>query len=245
MFLLNFMYTELLKMVQNIMVRQKLLLMGKFSEKREKDSAASYSFDYNPHPLTAKELDAFRVQLNNQELNCLVELAFHEAAQICKDILHICVPLLKANNPLPLSPLGAPKVTQMAVIHQSSEPAVGKSDDEAESDIDSANESQTEVEDALANSADVLRKIAVLSALSDDLKSAIKESESSLPGTSMLRCNIQSSCSSTLNNPIRPPDSLQGLRNQSMILGENGKVSIQLILDSRSQHQSEATRRLE
>src|ERR1700720_1109290 len=53
MILLNFTYAELLKMVQHIMVRQRILLSGKFKEKQEKQSGAGYMLDIESTPLTA------------------------------------------------------------------------------------------------------------------------------------------------------------------------------------------------
>ncbi|KAH7902899.1 hypothetical protein BJ138DRAFT_1200019 [Hygrophoropsis aurantiaca] len=106
MYLPNFTHAELLKMVQNVMVRQKILLTKHFREEREKDSAAGYILDYDPTPLSAEELQAARVQLTVHDVNLIVETAYREAAQICKDIL--CIRVRNVNSsPIKLSPLAA------------------------------------------------------------------------------------------------------------------------------------------
>jgi hypothetical protein len=109
MILPNFTYAELLKMVQNVMVRQRILLTGNFKENRERNSASGYILDYDPSPLSSKEHDLALVNLTRVNLNGLVELAFKEASSICKDLLGIPVPTIGPNAPLKLVKVGAPR----------------------------------------------------------------------------------------------------------------------------------------
>ena len=103
MILPNFTYAELLKMVQNIMVRQRILLSGKFKEKQEKQSGVGYILDIESTPLTADGYRAAVVNITTQEIDQLVELAYREAELICKDLLKIPVVPLDHNNPPQLS----------------------------------------------------------------------------------------------------------------------------------------------
>ena len=54
--LTDFTYVELLKMVKHTMLCQKLLLRGKFDDKREQKSCSGYILDYDASPLTEDEL---------------------------------------------------------------------------------------------------------------------------------------------------------------------------------------------
>src|SRR6202451_1225503 len=97
----NFTYAEFLKMVKHIMFRQRMLLSGKFDTKKESTSRVGYILDYDASPLTQEELIRARVTLTVEDIHQLVELGYREAAQICKDLLHMPVPSL----PLILAPL--------------------------------------------------------------------------------------------------------------------------------------------
>lgn len=65
----DFAYSELLKMIKHIMIRQKLLLSGKFDDKRERSSRSGYIFDYDASPLTEPEILKARVTLTNTHLD--------------------------------------------------------------------------------------------------------------------------------------------------------------------------------
>ncbi|KAG1846967.1 hypothetical protein C8R48DRAFT_765007 [Suillus tomentosus] len=51
----NYAYTKLLKIVQHIMLRQRLLMSGQFNEKREKLSQVGYIIEYSSSPLSPHE----------------------------------------------------------------------------------------------------------------------------------------------------------------------------------------------
>jgi hypothetical protein len=65
----DFAYTELLKMIKHIMVWQKLLLSGKFDDKKEQTSRSGYILDYDAKPLTDEELIQARVTLTTMQIN--------------------------------------------------------------------------------------------------------------------------------------------------------------------------------
>ena len=106
MILPNFTYTELLKMVQHIMVRQQILLSGNFKENREKKLKVGYDLDFDPTPLTPEHQCLATVKIMTEELNGLVELAYKEAEMICKDLLNILVVPISHKKPLGLVKVG-------------------------------------------------------------------------------------------------------------------------------------------
>ncbi|KAJ7456383.1 hypothetical protein B0H11DRAFT_2244071 [Mycena galericulata] len=106
MLLPNFTYAEFLKMVQHMEVRQRILLSGKFNLKRERDSNVGYIMDYDAKALSVEDQHFAAGRVDDSDLDKLAELAFREAAQIRKDILHIAAPVLSAGKPLELAPLG-------------------------------------------------------------------------------------------------------------------------------------------
>lgn len=63
MLLPNFSFVELLKVVQNIMVCQCIMLSGQFKEQREKESAAGYIFDFDTSALNPEETRSARANL--------------------------------------------------------------------------------------------------------------------------------------------------------------------------------------
>lgn len=76
MILPNFTYAEMLKMVQHIMVRQRIVLSGNFKEKREKQSGVGYILDFDAAPLTPEDFRLAVVKLTSEDINKLVELAY-------------------------------------------------------------------------------------------------------------------------------------------------------------------------
>ncbi|KAF9232090.1 hypothetical protein BU15DRAFT_90744 [Melanogaster broomeanus] len=109
----DFAYAELVKMVQHVMVRQRLLLSGQFKpqENLSKLSAVGYIFDVDDlaTPLSPDQFKIATVKLSTGEVNQLVEMAFKEANQICTEILQIPIPgEPDDSHPISLTPLGAP-----------------------------------------------------------------------------------------------------------------------------------------
>ncbi|KAG1722488.1 uncharacterized protein EDB91DRAFT_1240212 [Suillus paluster] len=226
MFLPNFAYAELVKMVQTIMLQQKILMMQKFQEGRKKDSAAGYSFTYDPSPLTDDHLHTTSSQLTAQQLNGIVEVTYRKAAQICKQILCIQVPVLANGKPFMLTPLRAPRVLNNC---QHEAP-----DDNNGTDLDN-------FDNMTAESA--AREVTAYSALCDDLEEAMKDSQavlasstsssslpSSAPKISLTHCETP--------NTIHVEDKIVAM---SSILDKDEMVSITLMLKAHIGCQSKAT----
>ncbi|KAG6895347.1 hypothetical protein C0992_001720 [Termitomyces sp. T32_za158] len=133
MILPNFNYGEFLKMVKHIELRQKLLLSGKFKQDRERHSASGYIMDYDASPLTSDDKKLATVKLSHHDLNNLVELGFHEAYQICKDLLKISASLPTIDAPIDLVPLGSVPPRAQTSCSESKSSDV---DSDTESDID-------------------------------------------------------------------------------------------------------------
>ncbi|KAJ7836006.1 hypothetical protein B0H13DRAFT_1913303 [Mycena leptocephala] len=55
MMLPNFTWAEFIKLVQHVMVRQRILLSGSFKEKRERNARVGYVLDFDASPLTAED----------------------------------------------------------------------------------------------------------------------------------------------------------------------------------------------
>src|SRR5260370_37241309 len=97
----NFSYVEFIKMVQNVMVRQRILLMGNIKQKQEQDSHSGYLMEYDATPLTNQDIHNATVELatGTLQIDCLVEIAYKEASAICQDLLGISVPSGKRKFP--------------------------------------------------------------------------------------------------------------------------------------------------
>ncbi|KAJ3502810.1 hypothetical protein NLJ89_g8719 [Agrocybe chaxingu] len=107
----NFSYAEFLKMVQHIMVRQRILESGVLKSKRERDSAGGYIFsahtDMRKRDSSAEGFAP--ASLSEERLNQLVRIAHDEAFHICWDILLLTsIPRLEVAKRVDLLPLGAP-----------------------------------------------------------------------------------------------------------------------------------------
>ncbi|KAJ3513177.1 hypothetical protein NLJ89_g3093 [Agrocybe chaxingu] len=117
----NFSYAEFLKMVQHIMVCQRILESGVLKSKREQDSATGYIFSANmdmraqaPSPTQLTP-----ASLSEERLNDLVRIAYDEAFHICRDILLLTtIPRLRPGKTINLHPLGAPSLRVKKVKKQ-------------------------------------------------------------------------------------------------------------------------------
>jgi len=222
MLLPDFTYAKLVKMTQNMMVHQRLLLMDNFREKREKASAAGYVMEYDPSPLTPDETQYAHVSLTPQDLNLLVELSFHEASQICKQILHLHVPNLSVQQ-LRLMAVGAPQTGKKCCQVSQRFDGSGSDNDMQDSqgssisDDDNGDNASTPLATPESAASDVM----VYSALCDDYKAGVQESLS-LP---------QPMANTIINLPPLPPASCSE-NFRSIILSDEGKVSIDLMLSA-------------
>ena len=125
----NFSYAEFLKMVQHIMVRQRILESGLLKVKRERESATGYIFNSGNDTRKAAPGLIIPARLSDRELNGLVEVAYDEASRFCREILFLPVPRLDPTKPLQLRPLGAPALRKNKKS-QKKKSEVDSSDDE-------------------------------------------------------------------------------------------------------------------
>ncbi|KAI0676073.1 hypothetical protein C8Q78DRAFT_1075017 [Trametes maxima] len=143
----DFTYAEFVKLVKHVMLRQQILLSGKFNAKKERTIRAGYVLDFDPSPLTPAELEKACVRLSESELNQLVELSHKEATLIAKQLLRMPIPSL----PYILTPLRAPtsQCTQCRGCDRAPLP-VDDSDDEGQDhedyDIDEGADTSSEDE---------------------------------------------------------------------------------------------------
>lgn len=259
MLLPNFTYAEFLKMVQHIMVRQKILLSGDFQENRERDSAVGYIMDYDATPLTAKDQQLATVMLNNQTLDQLVVLAYREAASLCKELLHIPASFPTATKPLHLISLNSQitgrksKAKPTGVNNSSESHTDSESDLDLDEDLDSdvedhADQDMGENIDINQSMAAAARDTARLSALEhcDDFETVDELADPTLTasGLSITRATLpKSSPSVEINegikaNPIRA-------RFTSQILDNHGHPSVSRMLENRRILQSGTTAKSE
>ncbi|KAJ6563697.1 hypothetical protein DFH09DRAFT_1278913 [Mycena vulgaris] len=184
MMLPNFTYAEFLKMVQHVMVRQRILLSGSFKEKRERNHRVGSVLDFDASPLTAEDRKLAEVRMTDAEMNSLVKLGFLEASLICTQLLHIPAPKPTAQKPLKLAPLGlpTPKTKNSGGVDSDSE---GESDDE---DADEDDEQQVSEPFSGNRSSPESRAIALAahdaarySALCDDYENALNELDAQPP----------------------------------------------------------------
>ncbi|KAJ7150792.1 hypothetical protein C8R46DRAFT_1305602 [Mycena filopes] len=240
MMLPNFTYAEFLKMVQHVMVRQKILLSGSFKEKRERDHRVGYVLDFDASPLTAEDRKLAAVQMSDAAMDKLVKLAFTEAALICDDLLGIPAPTPTPQKPLRLTALGAPgpKAKKSKGVETDSD-----SDSDGISDEDDLDHEEPSVS-APHTGSDEQRNIALAthdaarySALCDDYDNAVKELESITPSPPVVL------------GPPPPPPSTSAIHDliptRSEFIDESGKLSIAMMLEARRHWQSGTTTRSE
>ncbi|KAJ7082107.1 hypothetical protein C8R44DRAFT_992225 [Mycena epipterygia] len=175
MMLPNFTWAEFIKLVQYLMVRQRILLSGSFKEKYDRKARVGYVLDFDATPLTSEDRKLAEVRMTDAGMNSLVELAFREASLICTQILHIPAPRPTIQRPLVLTPLGVPP------------PKAQHSDDSDSDDDDTGDEPEEEDTSepfCRPNTSEESRMIALAahdaarySALCDDYEDAVKELE--------------------------------------------------------------------
>ena len=221
MILPNFTYAELLKMVQHIMVRQRILLSGNFKENREKKSKVGYDLDFDPTPLTPEHQRLATVKITTEELNGLVELAYKEAEMICKDLLKI--PVVPISHEKPLS------LVRVGIMSDFSD-----DDEEEDDDNDNVEDGDDPESDSLGVNAEVAaRDTARLSALCDDYDQTVAEAREAMAmvpqGTPV---SLSSNSDPTNISPVRPTTI------RSEIVDGDGKLSIDCMLKLRQKLQS-------
>ncbi|KAJ7511549.1 hypothetical protein B0H11DRAFT_2268643 [Mycena galericulata] len=237
MLLPNFTYAEFLKMVQHIMVRQRILLSGSFKEKRQRNSRVGYVLDFDASPLTAEDRKLAEVKITDVEMHSLVELAFVEAALICTQLLHIPAPKPTVQKPLKLTPLGAPtpKTNPSAGDNIDSDSSSDDEEDEQdEPDISEPFSGHTRSEESRAIAL-AAHDAARYSALCDDYEAVVKE----------LNAQPAAAVSGPLPPPVISTPTAPTAPPRSEIIDESGKLSISMMLRARLHWQAGTTTRSE
>jgi hypothetical protein len=235
----NFTFAEVLKLIKHLMVRQRILLSGKFGEKRERNSRSGYSFDFDNSPLSSEDLLRSRVTLTTHDINRLIEIGCKDAIQICRTILCMPIPSL----PLVLSPLAA--VGRKMVQPERSTGA--DLEDDSEEDIEE-DEDDDMIEDPAAdtfrNELDLAATTAA-AALDAHRYSGVCE-EHDIAAAELHE--IEKLTSPLAGLPDMQPSSLHPTGNviditefKSQILDSFGKLSISKMLEARAQNQSSTT----
>lgn len=225
----NFTYAELLKVVQHVMVRQRILLGGNFKENWERNSGVGYILDFDCTPLTADEIRGATVDITDSEINELVELACKEASLICKQLLKIPAALPKAGAHLQLVRTGN--------RHFKVSPKKSKDDcsDEEEEDLDDDFELEEDEELTLSETAALAAKdVARCNALDDDYEATAQE-VSSAPKIQPLTHPAPSATLSPQNQKLP----------SSHVLDGHDRVSIAQMILSRRKLQSGTTTKSE
>lgn len=230
MILPNFTYAEFLKMVQHIMVRQRILLSGNFKEQREKQSGVGYILDIDSKPLTADSYRLAVVDITTQDIHHLVELAYHEAELICKDLLKIPVPRIDSKHPLVL----VHSHTTQAEADDSMDEEDAIDDDASDDDLDGQ-----EDPDVATVARSAAHGAARMSALCDDYEAVLEEARTA-PAIAPL--NIPSPL---LVQPTQGPVVPMDLELKSELVDDDGKISINRMLQVRRKLQSGTTTKSE
>lgn len=235
MILPNFTYAEFLKMVQHIMVRQRILLSGKFKAKREKQSGVGYILDIDSTPLTAEDRRVAVVSITTKEIDQLVELAYREAELICKDLLKIPVPALDHKNPLRLS--------SMQSVPEDADDSLDEEDITEEDNYDDNMDGQECP--AVANIAiSATYGAARMSALCDDYEAVLEEARTA-PPIIPISIKNQVSINATQIPALAPPSVPTDISLKSELVDDKGKISIACMLQVRRKLQSGTTTKSE
>jgi hypothetical protein len=246
----NFSYAEFLKMIQHIMVRQRILESGLLKSKRERDSGTGYIFDHGSD-LRKSTLDPIPTAcISRADID---EVAYDEAAHICTDILQMpTVSISDASKPLVLHSLGsaAGKKETNATSLPDDDP--DSDDDGYESDYvpmedhedDAPDDAEDNVQQLSTRISDVDNRAALAahdtarySALSDDLETIVEEAKLPSQDTAL-----------PAPHDIPLPDEMPRSRpkmKSGIINSITGQVSIRLILNERETWQSGTTTKSE
>ena len=227
MILPNFTYAELLKMVQHIMVRQRILLSGNFQENREKRSGTGYILDFDATPLTPEDYRLAVVDLTTQDINGLVELGYKEAELICRDLLKIPVPRLDPDHPIQLV---------RGETHKDDDTSDEEDimdEDQYDDDLDSQDAPAIA---AIAQSA--AEGVARLSALCDDYEAVVEEAQNAPPIAPLSTPNLP-------DKVDRPSGVSMDVLLQSELVDCTGKLSIDRMVRVRQKLQAGTTTKSE
>ena len=185
--------------------------------------------------MTVDEVRFACVTLTPRDINLLVELSFREASQICRQILKIGTPTL-ANGPLKLVSVGAPLRVDTVSIKETQElddlPSSGPDDWDND---DSTPTIPLDEGDLAVTPEKAVADVVTYSALCDDYEEGIQEVE-------RLSLRRPNSTIPTAHDSVIGRVSTSSLPTvdsfKSLILLDNGKLSVDLMLLARNQWQS-------
>ncbi|KAJ4480786.1 hypothetical protein C8R41DRAFT_771229 [Lentinula lateritia] len=135
----NFSYAELLKIIQHVMVRQRILESGLVNSKQSKDSASGYLFNEISDLRVPSSKPIPPVSITREQIDDLVRVAYNEAVHICRDILSIPAPKTPSPSKQPLLHVARVSAVDSTINGNEfeSEPNVEyESDDEPDEDGD-------------------------------------------------------------------------------------------------------------
>lgn len=241
MILPNFTWTELIKMVQHVMVHQRILLSGDFkSMKHKKESNVGYIIDYDTTPLTEVNYCILTVTLTDKDIDNLIELAFKEVSLICTKLMKISVLAPTAKKPMQLTITGNHKVNPKVISVDEDEELEDK--DKLDTADSGNSEAPTPLNDAAKSTS---KDTACLSALDDDYKQTVKEAKMapSIQPLSPMPVSESSDNSKevTTNNSM----SSSVIVHKSKFINGAGKLSLDLMLTYQCQLQSGTTAKYE
>lgn len=240
MLLPDFTFSQFLTLIKHVMLRQRLLLSGKFQEKRERGTREGYIFDFDDTPLTPAELDNARVRLTRADVDAIVELAHTEAVKLTKDLLHMPTPPL----PFKLAPLSGPPRSKKASQFNRGKSDGEESDEESDEDLNGGVEGEKEKEttvDVAPDLDEVVSSAAADAAREAILGKAEEELEQYVAAAEDVDVDMQ-----TAPTPLReegehqytPTQSPSGQAPPKSTIVINDKLSVQGIVDTREGNSS-------
>jgi hypothetical protein len=218
-------------MVKHIMLRRKLLLGGKFDDKRERKSYSGYILDYDASPLTENKLLKACITLTTIQINQIVKLGHCKAATICKDLLHIPLP----KHQIPLIPLIGPVQGNKRAKQQGLESDAEDKDDfkgDEEDGKELLEEAEEELDDA-GMAIEAAHDTARYSELCEQYNKTVQESEPQSQDS-----QLSLIVAGPPLPPLTPPPLSSVLILKSELFNDCGNLSILKMLDSREMHQS-------
>ncbi|KAJ3766604.1 hypothetical protein FB446DRAFT_757584 [Lentinula raphanica] len=236
----DFTYAKFLKIVQHIMVRQRIVEAGSVtSGKSLMDSASGYIFDAATDLCTPSHEVIPPIRVTRTKIDELICIAYTEAAHLCRDIL--AIPASKTpSSKQPLMSLTATLAVEGTGGDDSDSSADSDDDDDNESDDDEHRlvASKNDDDEDLAVRERINRSMgfaakdtARYSALCDDLETFISSHDLHKTDINFPRSTVIIASARPLNNHALSVES-------QLIKAEMSKISIAACLDARQASQS-------
>ncbi|KAJ3742511.1 hypothetical protein DFH05DRAFT_1401798, partial [Lentinula detonsa] len=242
----DFSYAEFLKIVQHIMVRQRIMESGSVTPGTSlKDSASGYIFDPSTDLRAPSHESIACVIITRSQIDKLVRIAYSEAVHLCRDILYIPAPKIPSFTKQPLLHLSACVWPETIANAEDSDSDIEIGDDELKSDEDDASEEEYEWLSHLNDKEDIddsdhmnytagitAKYTARYSALCDDLETIIdynslRDTDINLPRSSY-----------PVISPVAPVAMVPTIDFSKIINADTSKISVAACLDARRAWQS-------